>query len=323
MNEGLFTAFDKLPEWKKLLERLKEPGCTALYEIAEGERPFVAAALACKTGRPVVLVSPTELAAQRQAQDIDRLLGGGCVALPPRDVQFSRAASSRESTWERLRALSQLAHGEARALCLSVDSLMDRCSPKERFLAAELTLAEGDDFPPDKLMDALLRGGYERVPMVEGRGQCAMRGEILDVFPANETDAIRIEFFDTQIDSLRRFDCISQRSILRVKRVRVSPATECLPTDAQAAADRLRAAMEQGAGHALQKPEKEKKKARVAPSDGDELPSLDDFLSGLDLLEQTEDLLASPEGDKKRLSAPKPRPARQAPPSSARRARRT
>ena len=64
-------------------------------------------------------------------------------------------------------------------------------------------------------MEALIRSGYERVPMVEGRGQCAMRGAIVDVFPANAADALRIEFFDDEIDSLRRFDCISQRSIAR------------------------------------------------------------------------------------------------------------
>ena len=70
MNEGLFTAYQSLPAWKRLMERIGEGGCTALYEIAEGERPFLAAALSHATGRPVLLVAPTELIAQRQAQDI-------------------------------------------------------------------------------------------------------------------------------------------------------------------------------------------------------------------------------------------------------------
>ena len=94
------------------------------------------------------------------------------------------------------------------------------------------------------------------VPMVEGRGQCAMRGAIVDVFPANAADALRIEFFDDEIDSLRRFDCISQRSIARVKGARIAPATECLVSDAEAAAekvtDRAGAAAEKMAEHAGQ-----------------------------------------------------------------------
>ena len=72
MNEGLFTAYYDLPQWKKLTDNLTEGQCTSLSEIPEGERPFFAAALAHKTGRPVLLVSANELTAQKHAQ--------GCAA---------------------------------------------------------------------------------------------------------------------------------------------------------------------------------------------------------------------------------------------------
>ena len=291
MNEGLFTAYQSLPAWKRLTERIGESGCTALYEIAEGERPFLAAALSHATGRPVLLVAPTELIAQRQAQDVERLTGGGCAVLPARDMQFSRAAMSRESAWQRLSVLEGLAAGRVRVLCASVEALLDRCAPCARFRSAVIELSEGGRFPPDRLMDALIRSGYERVPMVEGRGQCAMRGAIVDVFPANAADALRIEFFDDEIDSLRRFDCISQRSIARVKGARIAPATECLVSDAEAAAERLKAALKRGVGHAMETAAP----AHAAPGP-DGLDSLDDFLSGLDALEATEDLLAQPQG---------------------------
>ena len=292
MNEGLFTAYQSLPAWKRLMERIGEGGCTALYEIAEGERPFLAAALSHATGRPVLLVAPTELIAQRQAQDIERLTGDGCAMLPARDIQFSRAAMSRDSAWQRLSVLDGLTAGRVKVLCASVDALLDRCAPRARFQSAAITLSEGGRIAPDGLMEALIRGGYERVPMVEGRGQCAMRGAIVDVFPANAADALRIEFFDDEIDSLRRFDCISQRSIARVKGARIAPATECLVADAQAAADRLKAALEKGVGHAMESAAPE----QAAPGP-DGLSSLDDFLSGLDALEATEDLLAQPQGN--------------------------
>ena len=180
MNEGLFTAYQSLPAWKRLMERIGEGGCTALYEIAEGERPFLAAALSHATGRPVLLVAPTELIAQRQAQDIERLTGDGCAMLPARDIQFSRAAMSRDSAWQRLSVLDGLAAGRVKVLCASVDALLDRCAPRARFQSAAITLSEGGRIAPDGLMEALIRGGYERVPMVEGRGQCAMRGAIVD-----------------------------------------------------------------------------------------------------------------------------------------------
>ena len=62
MNEGLFSAYESRDEWKTLVERLGRAGCTSVYEISEGERPFLAAALRRKTGRPVVVpVSYTHL----------------------------------------------------------------------------------------------------------------------------------------------------------------------------------------------------------------------------------------------------------------------
>ena len=182
---------------------------------------------------------------------MERLTGEGCAVLPARDMQFSRAAMSRESAWQRLGVLEGLTAGRMRVLCASVEALLDRCAPPSRFRDAVIELTEGGRFPPDRLMDALMRSGYERVPMVEGRGQCAMRGAIVDVFPANAADALRIEFFDDEIDSLRRFDCISQRSIARIKGARIAPATECLISGAEAAAERLKAALEKGIGHAM------------------------------------------------------------------------
>lgn len=294
MNEGLFTAYNDLPQWQRLLERLDAPGCTALYEIAEGERPFAAAALAHKTGRPVLLVCATELTAQRHAQDVERLTGMGCAVLPARDVQFSRAAMSRESAWQRLSVLDGLACGRIRVVCASVDALLDRCAPRARFTAAAVTVSEGGRIAPERLMAALCQNGYERVAMVEGQGQCAMRGSIVDVFPANAADALRIEFFDDEVDSLRRFDCISQRSIARVKSARIAPATECLTGDAQAAADRLLAALEAGAGHVMAAPDAPSSPMPPAPEG---LDALDDFLSGLDALESAEELLTAPAGE--------------------------
>ncbi len=287
MNEGLFTAYTHLPEWERLLSRLNVGDCTALSEIAEGERPFLAAALSHKTKRPILLVSPTELVSQRQAQDVERLTGGGSAVLPARDIQFSRAAMSRESTWQRLRVLDELAQGKVRVLCASIDALMARCAPAEIFRTAVMTISEGERHAPDRLIKRLLEMGYERVPMVEGQGQCAMRGSILDVFPSNAPDAVRIEFFDDEVDSLRRFDCISQRSIARVKQIRLSPATECLITDHEAASTRLKAALDAGAGHAMEETED----VRESRDDVDGLPALDDFLSELDALELTEELL--------------------------------
>ena len=86
-------------------------------------------------------------------------------------------------------------------------------------------------------MAKLSAAGYERVHLVEARGQCALRGGILDVYPVGGPNALRVEFFDDEIDSIRSFDVMTQRSISRRNAVRLYPAQEFLPN----AEDRQRA----------------------------------------------------------------------------------
>lgn len=280
MNEGLFTAYQGLPEWERLLLRLNPGNCTSLSEIAEGERPFLAAALAHRTGRPVVLVCAGELAAQRHAQDIERLTGNRVAVLPSRDVQFSRAAMSRESTWQRLRVLAEVQSGKVQVVCTSVETLLDRCCAPSRYENAMITIAEGKCFGPDKLIRQLIANGYEREAVVEGRGMCAVRGSIVDVFPSNMEEALRIEFFDDEVDSIRRFDPVSQRSIARVKSVCIAPATECLIADYGAAADRMAEALKDIVSLNVEA-------EKLAEPLGDE----ESFLSELDAMEAAEDAL--------------------------------
>ncbi len=319
MNEGLFTAYQALPSFQALLAHARTTGSLAVTGLAEGERAFLAAALAHRTGRPVVLLSPTELTAGKQAQDLSRLFGEGFAMMPARDLLFSRAAASQESTWQRLCALFALAQNQVRVLCLPVEALMDRCLSAKVFRQAIFSLGEGDEFPPEKLMAGLLHAGYERVALVEGRGQCAMRGSILDVFPPNLPEALRIEFFDTQVDSIRSFDCISQRSTGRMKAARIAPASEALLADPQAAANSLEQALREPADRPQADPRgipggkarpaghqdlPESAQTPASPEDADQLPSLEAFLAQLDALELLADAESASPASRRGTTAP-------------------
>ena len=112
--------------------------------------------------------------------------------------------------------------------------------PAKAFREKVLTIDESMCIQPGDMMDRLVQAGYERVQLVEARGQCALRGGILDVYPVGEPNALRIEFFDDEIDSIRSFDVMTQRSIARRESARIFPAAEMLPRDEEC----LRAAHE-------------------------------------------------------------------------------
>ncbi len=88
------------------------------------------------------------------------------------------------------------------------------------------TLRVGELLDLDECAAELVGAGYERVDQVEERGQFALRGGLLDVFPATEERAVRVDMFDVEIESLRWFSTFTQRSLGEVEEVEIAPAAE-------------------------------------------------------------------------------------------------
>ena len=206
----------------------QEKGVAALYEMAEGQRPFYAALLARQSGRPVLYVAPSDAAAMRAADDCAAWLDGGAAVLPAPDVHFTRGTASRENAFQRLAILQRARRGEIKVLCVAAETLLTRMLPPAAYAENAVHLQPGDHMEPRDLIAQLVKMGYERVDMVEGKGQCALRGDIVDAFSPAENGATRIEFWDDEVDSVRAFDPISQRSLDNLEAAEFYPAVEWL-----------------------------------------------------------------------------------------------
>ena len=232
----------RIPGEEELLSA--KPGQTT---VLTGMNLTLASVLACRAaraGRRTLLVTENDLKASRAADDA-RQLAGEAAFLPGGEIDLTRAAGSLESSWRRLEALSAVCTENVRILCAGAEAMAQRMGRPENYRALCLELKPGDRIAPAELTRRLIRMGYERVGMVEGKGQFALRGSILDVYPPALSQGIRMEFFDDEIDSIREFDCISQRSLASGKRVMLTPACEALLTEEEypAAAERMREAL--------------------------------------------------------------------------------
>ena len=263
--------------FKKLLGFLQEQVPTAVTGLSEGQAAFIASKIAADTGKRVLLVTPNDLKASRAAEDAQQLLGSAAACLPGGEIDLTRGASSHESAWRRLETLARITSGETRLLCTSMDALMQRMGLADTFRASTIRLMVADRIAPEELIRRLTVMGYERVNMVEGKGQCALRGSILDCYPPSGAQSLRIEFFDDEVDSIRSFDCISQRSLERVKVAVMPPATEVLLPEGswEGAAERMRRAI------AAEDAAEEAESSLFAdlpplPDDDDQLPSFFD-----------------------------------------------
>ncbi len=146
-------------------------------------------------------------------------------------------------------ALDRLLHDERPVLVTTPRALFRRLPTADAFRAATVELAVGEEAPMEELLDHLFEHGYRRTDLVTEVGDVAVRGGILDLFPAGADEPVRVEYFGDTVDTLRRFDVRSQRSEERAERVRLLPLT--LFTSGPGQAERLADVLADVAGDKL------------------------------------------------------------------------
>ncbi len=166
------------------------------------------------TGRPVLAVTQGIVEAKSLVEECDTWLGPGrAVLFPPLEVlPYEVVARSGEMEAQRVTVMQRLAAGESLLLVAPVAALPRKVVPPEVIAGACVPVREEDMLKPEDLSASLARNGYERLDIVEGRGQFAFRGGILDVFPPANEFPLRIEFSGDRVQSIREFDPSTQRS---------------------------------------------------------------------------------------------------------------
>lgn len=216
-------------EYGRIRERLREGRLRdAVFGLTATQAAFLLASLLEREGRPLLVVTPTHEEAREMAEGINFWTQSRKVALfPGREViPYPVAARSPEVPGQRLAVLASLITGEIRGVVAPASSLLRLLPPPGEFREAGLELRPGKEMDPLEAARILAWSGYQRVDLVEARGQFALRGSILDVFPLPASSPVRVEFLDQEVESCRLFDPVSQRSREEVDRVFVPPAGE-------------------------------------------------------------------------------------------------
>ncbi len=207
--------------------------------LAGSARPLAAAAAAHRQkGVPVLFVLPTDQDLDDAVDDtrfflqtLEGLTDADVerVVLPLPSLQvdpYRGLAPHFRATSARAQALFALAAGQARVVVASAAALMPRLAPPSAVQALSVMIRSGQDIPPELLVSVLADGGFERQDPVDEHGEFCLRGGILDIFPAGEALPLRLEFVGDTVESLRRFDPDSQRSIESVDQFLLVPVRD-------------------------------------------------------------------------------------------------
>ncbi|MFM7535160.1 MAG: transcription-repair coupling factor [Acidimicrobiales bacterium] len=209
---------------------------TATLVVPEAARALVLAGLTALTGRrPLVVCTATGTAAERLADDLVQFLPAGDVELFPawETLPFERVSPSVETMGRRLQVRHRLSSPEVvppAVVVTSIRALLQRLGPYGPELGP-VVVRRGEQHDPQALLERPVHLGYRREELVEHRGEVALRGSILDVFPSTAETPVRVDCWGDEVDRLTTFSVSDQRSTADLDEVVIHAARELIPTD--------------------------------------------------------------------------------------------
>lgn len=199
-----------------------------IYGVSESARSYIINGIFDEVQESVVVITHSDVEARNLYEDMS-LYYPGVYYFPTREIVFYNVyAISGDLRWERLKVIKEMLEPGRKIIVTSADALASCYTPIELFRKYNFKLAVGDIVDLQELGYKLIKCGYERMDMVESKGQFSIRGGIMDIFPPISSVPFRIELFGDEIDSIRTFNAESQRSIERVETIEVFPAKEII-----------------------------------------------------------------------------------------------
>ena len=229
--QQLIALLQSIPEYRDLSAALAAGDSAAVTGIGQINRSHMLSGLYQDLKRPLVVVCQDDLAARRLQQELKDFLGLTAPILPSRELTFyDTAAASRSWEQKRLQQLYHLAIGDTPLQIFTWESLSLRTMPRQVLLDAAFHLEVGKEYPLETLLRQLTAAGYSRCGMVEGRGQFAVRGGIVDIFSPAAEQPVRAEFFGDELDTMGYFDPQTQRRCENIDKATILPVSETQPS---------------------------------------------------------------------------------------------
>ena len=226
------------------------------------------------TNRPILIVTHNLYQAQKIYDDLITLLNEEEVFLYPVNelIASEVGVASPELKGQRIEALNYWSKNKKGIVIAPIAGLRRILPPRELWNESQLSFRVGEEIDIDTSLSLFIKMGYERASMVSAPGEFSVRGGIIDIYPLTEELPIRIELFDTEVDSIRTFTIDEQRSKEKIQHITIGPVTEALVF--QDHLERCTQLLEKGLGNSLKKIKDKKVKELLTENITHELEQL-------------------------------------------------
>ena len=185
----------------------------------------IAYGVAKDKNRPFVFIAQNEADIDNIINDIEFFSEKEIDYLPEENARLQVSTKSKDIYIKRAKIFEKLLLGEKPNLVVTSGIVLNLFSKLDTFKKNKIKIETGKIYSIDTLSEILVKCGYDRTDIVEGVGQFSVRGGILDVYSPTAQNPYRVEFFDDEVDSIRIFDSISQRTIEKVEVIDIFPVS--------------------------------------------------------------------------------------------------
>lgn len=223
----------ELAEFSQMKELLwAKKGIISLTGCVDSQKLHMIAGLG-EQFKTKIIVTYSDLKAREIAEDF-RFYDRNVYVYPGKDLIFYQAdIHGNELVRERIRVMKRIAQEKPITVVTTFSALMSPMMPLNVFKTNVIHISKESFVEETVLAKKLVTMGYEKVFQVESPGQFSIRGGIIDVFDLTEENPYRVELWGEEVESIRSFDVLSQRSIEKLERIQIYPATELILTDEQ------------------------------------------------------------------------------------------
>lgn len=195
--------------------------------LTDSAKVHIIYALTCSGEKSSVIVCSNIMQANKLIQDLKFFSNLEVIYLPAKNLQYYEIeAQSTQIQNQRMYAIDKILSNEKNIIVTTIDALLVKMEKIDNYKKKDIVLKQDSKIDLTYFVKELLELGYEKTESVEGKGQFAVRGGIIDIFTLNNNYPYRIELFGDEIDSIRTFDTITQRSIEKVSEVEITLLSE-------------------------------------------------------------------------------------------------
>lgn len=228
MNKILFEQFQKTDKFNRITENYKGNKRQLIQGINEESMAYLVCNLLESAADKILLITSNEAKSRKYEEEIRAYTNYGDRLQPKEFLLYNVDALSKDVEYKRTDVLDKIINSKKSVVTASINSIITRIMPKDRFKDSVIELKYGNSYDLNELRSKLVSMKYERVDSIEGIGQFSVRGGIIDVFSPSESNPVRIEFFDDEIDSIRAVDLKTQRSVKNLKSIRIIPCSDLM-----------------------------------------------------------------------------------------------